>query len=163
MKYRITESRLRGMIREAVRRALNETPLNYDIDNFSGRHYKDSPEEFVDTDGYLDDPTCKSDIEYEMFEDPYYDNFPSREAAENDYSWDLFNKRGVAPGAFGSYNVTRRGLDNEIDNIMTAHSREGQWSDKELRNGNKNMERWVQGRRTTDSVGDSWEDLHDFQ
>ena len=60
---RLTETQLKQLIKEAVKKVLNETTLDYDIDNFSGRwnrgprydilvdgevYYHDVPEESVD-------------------------------------------------------------------------------------------------------------------
>lgn len=162
MKYRLTESNLRGIIREAVKNALKETRLDYDVDNFSGRHYKDiNYDDHIGDEGYLDNPNEKDKIENDMWEDDYYDRFPSYNDAENDYSWNLFNNRGVYPGIFDNYTVSKRGVDKEIDNAINIHNRNRDWTDGELRNGRKNMERYVQGRRNPDSIGVSWEDLHD--
>lgn len=39
LKQRITESKLKKIIAESMRKVLNETELDYDEDNFSGRYY----------------------------------------------------------------------------------------------------------------------------
>lgn len=161
-RYTLTESRLRSLVREAVKSVLKETPLNYDEDNFSGRHYKNIPDDFIDPEGCLDDPNGREEIERNMYYSDYYDEFPTTKDAENNYSWAQFDNKSIAPGAFGGYDVSKRGVDNEVNDILTARNRKGQWLGKELRNRNRNMERWVQGRRTPDDIGDSWEDLHDF-
>lgn len=119
----------------------------------------DRDEEYIDAEGYLDDPDAKNDIENAMYEDGYYDSFPSDEAAENDYSWNLFDNKGIAPGAFGEYYVKKDGLDDEIDHIMQRAGKED-WSPGELRNGRRNMDRWIKGRRSLEDIEDSWADLH---
>ncbi len=60
---RLTETQLKQLIKESVKRVLNETALDYDMDNFSGRwgrgprydilvdgevYYSDVPDESVD-------------------------------------------------------------------------------------------------------------------
>lgn len=110
---------------------------------------------YVDPEGYLDDPNGNDGLDSE-----YYDEFPTDKDAENDYSWSLFDGKATAPSAFGDYNVGGRGIDREVDDILAKHARDGQWSAGELRNGRRNMDRWVQGRRSPEEIGDSWEDRH---
>lgn len=162
-KFRISESKLNDIINETIKSVLTETPLDYDVDNFSGRHYKNIPNDYIDTDGYLDDPNDKSEIEYEMSNDPYYDNFKRLKDAENDYSWHKFDTKGIYPGIYGNYTVSKDGANKEKDEFMNTHNnirdKKENWSDKELRHGKRNMERFVQGKRTPEQIGDNWEDL----
>ena len=109
---------------------------------------------YVDPEGYLDNPNDDDGLDSE-----YYYDFPTHEDAENEYSWGLFDGKATAPSAFGDYNVGGRGIDREVDDILTRHARDGQWSAGELRNGRRNMERWIQGRRSPEEIGDSWEQL----
>lgn len=144
---------------EVVDRLADEVERQYgsvDVQCISGDEY----DGYVDPEGYLDDPNDKDRLEYDMYEDDYYDSFPSLQDAENDYSWNLFDRKGIAPGMFGDYNVSRGALDREVDNILSRHARDGQWSAGELRNGRRNMDRWVQGKRSPEDIGDSWEELH---
>ena len=69
-RIRITEAKLKSAIYQAVRNVLSEARLDYDEDNFSGRNDKnDNYYDVVDSEGYLDDPERKSDIEYAMDDD----------------------------------------------------------------------------------------------
>jgi hypothetical protein len=73
-QMRLTEAELKQVVKEAAMKILSETPLNYDIDNFSGRWTKPknwnipnrdltSGEEYIDDEGYLDDPYKSNEIE----------------------------------------------------------------------------------------------------
>lgn len=135
---------------EAVDHLADEVERQFgsvDVQCISGDEY----DGYVDPEGYLDDPNAKDDIECDVLDDDY---------TENDYSWDLFDRKGIAPGMYGDYNVGRDALDREIDDILSRHARDGQWSAGELRNGRRNMDRWVQGKRSPEDIGDSWEELH---
>ena len=127
---------------------------NVDVQCISGDEY----DGYVDPEGYLDDPNDKNRIEFDIWENGA--DFPSLQDAENEYSWNLFDRKGIAPGVFGGYNVGGAGLDKEIDNILATHARGGQWSDLELRHGRRNMDRWVQGRRSPEDIGYNWGELH---
>lgn len=138
---------------EVVDRLADEVERRYgsvDVQCISGNE----DDGYVDPEGYLDDPNDNYGLDSE-----YYDEFPTHKDAENDYSWSLFDRKATAPGAFGDYNVGGRGIDRDVDDILTRHARDGKWSDRELRNGRRNMDRWAQGRRSPEEIGDSWEDI----
>lgn len=96
---RLTESDLHRIIKESVKRALNETELNYDVDNFSGKNYKNPPEE-IDPTGYLDDPNTPpgSGEDWADWANFVEDEFGGdHKAAENAYSWGLHDNSGFLP------------------------------------------------------------------
>ena len=75
MRIRLTESRLRSIIRETI---------DDIVDNYSSGY-------MPRFDGNLDDPERREDIEDEMYSDDSigYPDYRSQEDAENDYSWKL--------------------------------------------------------------------------
>lgn len=56
---RLTESDIHKIIKESVKRILNETRLDYDVDNFSGKWNKPDYDSYIDPEGYLDNPNRK--------------------------------------------------------------------------------------------------------
>lgn len=95
----VGESKLRNIVRESIKRVMNETELNYDVDNFSGRYYKNPPEEIDPTD-YLDDPNNPpgSGEDWTDWADFVEDEFGGdQKAAENAYSWGLHDNSGFFP------------------------------------------------------------------
>ena len=162
-RIRITEAKLKSAIYQAVRNVLSEARLDYDEDNFSGRNDKnDNYYDFVDSEGYLDDPERKSDIEHAMDDDDYYQLYGNPTDAENDYSWNLFNHKAKYPGAYGYYDVADDALPMEKNMIMTDHELGKNWTGRELRNRDRMMSKWVNGEREAEQIGDSWEDVHDL-
>ena len=129
-------------------KTLCETPLNYDIDNFSGRWNKNVPDDYIDgeREGYFDDPNRKGDIEYDL--DDYAssegDTRPMKDI-ENDYSWGLYDNQPIALG---------------VNKAISMRKRDNDWADRELRHRDKVMGKYVNGKYDGEDVGDAWDDLH---
>ena len=79
---------------------------------------------------------------------------------ENDYSWNLFNHKSIAPGVGGYYNVNKFGVQKDIDDAHIIRNRKNNWTKKELNNGNRIMSKWVKGNRDLDDIDDDWNDIH---
>ena len=151
---RLRESELRRMVAESVKRGLNETPLTYDIDNFSGKWTKNpSYDDYVDPEGYLDDPYHNPN----SWEDE--DWIDGDKNMENDYSWDHFDNKSVAPGLDSYYTVGKGAIPREIDNAIANRNREKDWTPSQLRNAKNNKDKWIQGKRSLDDIEDNWEDV----
>jgi hypothetical protein len=146
---RLTEQDLHQIIQESVNRILNETPLDYDIDNLSGRYSKNAPDEEFNPDDYIDDPYHTPN----SFDDD--DWIDDDEEMEKDYSWEAFDRQAVAPGVGGYYKATKRGIPSEVDRAFQKRKSEKDWSDNELRRGKRMMNKWVKGERTTDDIEDA--------
>lgn len=162
-EIKLSESELTSLIREATLNVLSETPLNYDIDNFSGRWSKGESDldGYIDDEGYLDDPYKKDGIEYDLWQDAWDDGDDrSMKDIENDYSWDRFDNKAVAPGLDPYYNVGKGAIPREVGDAISYRNKSNDWSDRELRQGNRMMGKWVNGERDADQIGDAWEDLH---
>ena len=152
--------------------ALNETPLNYDIDNFSGWWTKPknwnipnrdliSGEEYIDDEGYLDDPYKSNEIEDALKDDEWeWGKDMDLKGAENEYSWDRFDGKPIAQGLDPYYKVGKGAVDREVDDAISRRNRQNDWSDRELRNGDRMMDKWVNGKRDADDIGDAWDDIH---
>jgi len=50
--------------------------------------------------------------------------------------------------------------DSQIDRAISRRNRETNWNDRELRQGNKVMDKYVHGGYDVEDVGDAWSDLH---
>lgn len=146
---RLTESDLHRVIRESIKRVINETELNYDVDNFSGRHYKNPPEEIDPTD-YLDDPNNPpgSGEDWADWDDFVEDEFGGdQKAAENAYSWGLHDNSGFLPDgnkgrmAYGydADSMIDRNNDS-IDDEERVKTAMGQHEKKKWLNGAKDDE-----------------------
>lgn len=146
---RLTESDLHRVIRESVKRVINETELNYDVDNFSGRYYKNPPEEIDPTD-YLDDPNNPpgSGEDWADWDDFVEDEFGGdQKAAENAYSWGLHDNSGFLPDgnkgrmAYGydADSMIDRNNDS-IDDDERVKTAMGQHEKKKWLNGAKDDE-----------------------
>ena len=145
---------------------LSETALNYDVDNFSGRWYKDDDDwgDYIDDEGYLDDPYEKDSIEYELWDDAWNgDGSKSPKDLENEYSWDRFDHKPISQGLDDYYQVGKGAIPREVDDAIRIRNANNDWSDRELRNRDRMMGKWVDGTRDADEIGDSWEDLHYFE
>ena len=163
-EMRLTEEELKGIIKEAAIKVLTETPLDYDIDNFSGRWTKNMPNDYIDgeSEGYFDDPNRKGDIESDL------DDYASEEGdmrpmkdIENDYSWGLHDNQPIAQGVESDYyKTTRNGVPHEIDYALRMRNRDNSWTDRELRHGGRVMDKYVHGKYDGEDVGDAWDDLH---
>jgi len=171
-QMRLTEAELKQVVKEAAIKILSETPLNYDIDNFSGRWTKPnnwnvpntdltSGEEYFDDEGYLDDPYKKNEIEDALKDDEWeWGKDMDLKGAENYYSWDRFDGKPIAQGLDPYYKVGKGAVGREVDDAISRSNRENDWSDRELMNGYRMMDKWVNGKRDTDDIGDAWDDIH---
>ena len=135
----------RGNVTEGI----NETPLNYDVDNFSGRWTKSEPsdEEWALADSrangdYLDDPFHAPNS---WDDDEWVDGDKDM---ENDYSWGLYHRMN---------NVGKSPIDRQHDVMDAAQNRRDHaayWTDKDNERGRKLMDKWINGKRDTDELGD---------
>ena len=163
-QMRLTEAELKQVVKEAAMKILSETPLNYDIDNFSGRWYKNMPDDYIDgeSEGYFDDPNRKGDIEYDL------DDYASEEGdtrpmkdIENDYSWGLYDNQPIAQSPESEYAMsTKAGVPFDVDKAISMRNRGNNWTDRELRHGGRVMDKYVHGKYDGEDVGDAWDDLH---
>jgi hypothetical protein len=167
-QIKLSEAELKQVVKEAAMKVLSETPLNYDIDNFSGRWTKPSNgydltsgEEYIDDEGYLDDPYKHDEIENALADDEWeWGKDMDMKGAENEYSWDRFEHKPIAPGLDPYYSVGKRVVPREVDNAIAMRNRQGDWSDRELRHGARMMDKWVKGQRDNGGLEDAWDDLH---
>lgn len=160
----LTEAELKQVVKEAATKILTETPLNYDIDNFSGRWSKNMPDDYIDgeSEGYFDDPNRKGDIEYDL------DDYASEEGdtrpmkdIENDYSWGLHDVQPIAQSPESEYAMSpKAGVPFDVDKAISMRNRGNYWTDRELRHGGRVMDKYVHGKYDGEDVGDAWDDLH---
>ena len=153
-QIKLTESELKQVVKEAAMKVLSETPLNYDVDNFSGRWNKNTPDEEINPDDYLDNPY---DAPNSWDDDGWVDGDKDM---ENEYSWNAFDRQAIAPGVEDHYNVMKTGVPSEVDKAISRRNKDNDWSEMELRNRDRMMGKWVNGERDADQIGDSWEDIH---
>lgn len=163
-QVRLTEAELKQIIKETATKILTETPLNYDIDNFSGRWSKNMPDDYIDgeSEGYFDDPNRKGDIEYDL------DDYASEEGdtrpmkdIENDYSWGLHDVQPIAQSPESEYAMSpKAGVPFDVDKAISMRNRGNYWTDRELRHGGRVMDKYVHGKYDGEDVGDAWDDLH---
>jgi len=153
-QIRLTEAELKQVIKEAATKILSETPLNYDVDNFSGRWNKNVPDEEFNSEDYLDNPY---DAPNSWDDDEWVDG--DRDM-ENEHSWNAFDRQAVAPGIDDHYNVMKTGVPSEVDKAISRRNRENDWSERELRNRDRMMNKYVNGERDADDIGDAWDDIH---
>ena len=136
----------RGNVTEGI----NETPLDYDIDNFSGRWNKTEPsdEELALADSaangdYLDNPFNPPNS---WDDDEWIDGDKDM---ENDYSWDLYHRMN---------NVGKSPVDRQHDIMDAAQNRRDHaayWTDRDNERGNRLMSKWVDGKRDLDDLEDA--------
>ena len=148
-QMRLTEAELKQVVKEAAIKILSETPLNYDIDNFSGRWNKSEPndEEWALADSaangdYLDNPFNPPNS---WDDDEWIDGDKDM---ENDYSWDLYHRMN---------NVGKSPIDRQHDIMDAAQNRRDHaayWTDRDNERGKGLMDKWVNGKRDTDELGD---------
>ena len=150
----VTEGELKEIIKEATMKVLSETPLNYDIDNFSGRWNKNTPDEELNPDDYLDNPY---DAPNSWDDDEWVDGDKDM---ENEYSWNAFDRQAIAPGVEDHYNVMKTGVPGDVNKAISWRNKDNDWSEMELRNRDRMMGKWINGERDADDIGDSWEDIH---
>ena len=147
---KLSEAELKQVVKEAAMKILSETPLNYDIDNFSGRWNKIEPsdEELALADSaangdYLDNPFNPPNS---WDDDDWVDGDKDM---ENDYSWDLYHRM--------NNNVGKSPIDRQHDVMDAAQDRRDHaayWTDKDNERGRKLMDKWINGKRDTDELGD---------
>ena len=161
MKMKLTEAELKQVVKEAAMKILSETPLNYDVDNFSGRWTKSEPsdEEWALADSaangdYLDDPFHAPN----SFDDDGWVN--GDKDMEKDISWGLHDHQPIAKGVDPYTSVSKQGIPREMDKIFDRRNRETNWTDKELNHGGRVMDKYVNGKYNGEDVGDDWSDLH---
>ena len=171
-QIKLSEAELKQVVKEAAIQVLKETPLDYDIDNFSGRWTKPnnwnvpntdltSGEEYFNDEGYLDDPYKKNEIEDALKDDEWeWGNDMDLKGAENWYSWDRFDGKPIAQGLDPYYKVGKGAVGREVDDAISRRNRENDWSDRELRHGGRVMDKYVHGKYDGEDVGDAWDDLH---
>lgn len=149
-QVRLTEAELKQIIKETATKILAETPLNYDIDNFSGRWSKNEPsdEEWALADSaangdYLDNPFNPPNS---WDDDEWIDGDKDM---ENDYSWDLYHRMN---------NVGKSPVDRQHDIMDAAQNRRDHaayWTDRDNERGNRLMNKWVDGKRDLDDLEDA--------
>ena len=148
-QIKLSEAELKQVIKEAAMKILSETPLNYDVDNFSGRWnmIEPSDEEWALADSaangdYLDNPFNPPNS---WDDDDWVDGDKDM---ENDYSWDLYHRMN---------NVGKSPIDRQHDVMDAAQDRRDHaayWTDKDNERGRKLMDKWINGKRDTDELGD---------
>ena len=148
-QIKLSEAELKQVVKEAAMKILSETPLNYDVDNFSGRWNKTEPsdEEWALADSrangdYLDDPFHAPN---NWDDDDWVDGDKDM---ENDYSWSLYHRMN---------NVGKSPIDRQHDIMDAAQNRRDHaayWTDKDNERGRKLMDKWINGKRDTDELGD---------
>ena len=148
-QIKLSEAELKQVVKEAAIQVLKETPLNYDIDNFSGRWTKSEPsdEEWALADSrangdYLDDPFHAPNS---WDDDEWVDGDKDM---ENDYSWSLYQPMN---------NVGKSPVDRQHDIMDAAQTRRDHaayWTDKDNERGKNLMDKWINGKRDTDELGD---------
>lgn len=148
-QIKLSEAELKQVVKEAAIQVLKETPLDYDIDNFSGRWTKSEPsdEEWALADSrangdYLDDPFHAPNS---WDDDEWVDGDKDM---ENDYSWGLYQRMN---------NVGKSPVDRQHDIMDAAQTRRDHaayWTDKDNERGRKLMDKWIDGKRDTDELGD---------
>ena len=166
-QIKLSEAELKQVVKEAAMKILSETPLNYDVDNFSGRWTKPSNgydltsgEEYIDDEGYLDDPYKHDEIENALADDEWeWGKDMDMKGAENEYSWDRFEHKPIAQGLDPYYSVGKRAVPREVDNAIDMRNRKNDWRDNELRHGRRMMDKWVNGQRDNEDLEDGWDDL----
>lgn len=147
-QMRLTEAELKQVVKEAAIKILSETPLNYDVDNFSGRWNKNMPDNDEDlalaisnaSGDYLDDPFNPPNS---WDDDEWVDGDKDM---ENDYSWDLHD--------------WKPDYSSQIDREISRRNDKTNWTDRELRHGGRVMDKYVHGKYDGEDVGDAWDDLH---
>lgn len=149
-QMRLTEAELKQIVKEAAIKILSETPLNYDVDNFSGKWTKSEPsdEEWALADSrangdYLDDPFHAPNS---WDDDEWVDGDKNM---ENDYSWSLYHPMN---------NVGKSPVDHQHDIMNAAQNRRDHaayWTDRDNEHGSNLMNKWVNGKKSLDDLEDA--------
>jgi hypothetical protein len=144
-------TRIRAKLTKGQKKFMKETRLDYDDIDYCLGKYKD---DYIDANDCLDDPYNKPC----SFEDE--DWIGGDKDLEKDYSWDLFNRKSVAPGVGGYYTVNKHGIQKDVDDAHTIRNRKKNWTKQELNNGDRMMHKWLQGKRELEDIDDSWNSIH---
>lgn len=142
-QMRLTEAELKQVVKEAAMKILSETPLNYDVDNFSGRWNKSEPS---DEDGALGLSYISGDYLDDPFNPPNNWDDDDNKDMEKDYSWKLHD--------------WRPDYSSQIDRAISRRNDKTNWTDREIHNGKRMMDKYVNGERDADDIGDEWDDIH---
>lgn len=146
---RLTESDLRNIIANSVKRIIKETRLDYDEDNFSGRWTKNPTEEdYIDPEGYLDDPYHAPNS---WDDDEWIDG---DENMEKEYSWHKFDDKAIAPSVDGYSLSTRRAIPREKDDAVRLRRRQTEWTPGEERQGRIARKNWVHNNAPEEELED---------
>jgi hypothetical protein len=160
MKNRIKlfENKIDKAINESIKKFILETTLNYDDDNFSGRYDKKRGiDDYIDDEGYLDDPNNPPNDENED------ESWIGNKDKENEYSLYYFdNLRPVSYGLNKGYKNYKGGIERDIDDAIRKRRDDLYWTDygnhaSEITRGRANMNGWIKGYGDVDDLGDSWE------
>ena len=149
-QVKLTEAELKQLVKESVVKVLTETPLNYDVDNFSGRWTKGEPSDeelaLADAQGdYLDDPFNAPNS---WDDDDWVDGDKD---LENEYSWDLHDRMTKKTPMMSP-------VDRQHDIMDAAANRRDHaayWTDSDDARGNRLMNKWVNGERSLDDLEDA--------
>lgn len=142
---RLRESELMHMISESVKRVLRETELGYDIDNFSGRYYKNPQEDEVpDSEHYFDNPYNKPNS---WDDEDWVDNDKD---LESEYSWELFDRQPISHNVDGFGCISKGGVSRDIDRAIDKRNREKYFTDRDNAKGRRQMRGFVRGRDPED-------------
>lgn len=90
---------------------------------------------------------------YGDIDDPRSD-YPIGKEGDVEYSWD--------EDAYNNDETPRRMQNHhdEMDILSAMRDNDSYWSDRELRHGNRVMDKYVHGKYDGEDVGDAWDDLH---
>ena len=90
---------------------------------------------------------------YGDIDDPRSD-YPIGKEGDVEYSWD--------EDAYNNDETPRRMQNHhdEMDILSAMRDNDSYWSDRELRHGNRAMDKYVHGKYDGEDVGDEWDDLH---
>lgn len=149
-QIKLTEAELKQLVKESAIKVLTETPLNYDIDNFSGRWTKSEPSDeelaLADAQGdYLDNPFNPPNS---WDDDEWVDGDKD---LENEYSWDLHDRLTKKAPMMSP-------VDRQHDIMNAAQNRRDHaayWTDSDDERGNRLMNKWINGDRNLDDLEDA--------
>ena len=90
---------------------------------------------------------------YGDFDDPRSD-YPIGKEGDIDYSWDedAYNNDETP--------LRMKNHHGDMDRLAAKRDNDSYWSDRELRHGNRVMDKYVHGKYDDEDVGDEWNDLH---
>ena len=70
----------------------------------------------------------------------------------------IFDKDGVTPNVLGNARYFRKGADKyikkDIDDSLFNRDMENYWTKQDIEASNKLKNRWIRGKRSTDSIED---------